>query len=542
MRRIEQPLDAENDSGIRSYPAFQFTDQLVLLQFCLINDTAITDWSLITSWLSLEVFRAFVLEPAGSNLVELPVEQERVRQVRFSAGSGQTVSLVIAAATSDLLLLPLSVRPAAQAAKVEQRTVLAVVLVMGMIGALCCYNLLLGIQGFGARFFWYAATQASYLGYASLISGLWSYLLEGDVPYFEHAWVLAAFCCNVFSLRFFMSLTGVSRFTGNGTRLLNGLTLAWLVCFVLYVLVPREYVYYWSTTLAAITSLVMLVVCVIWRRHSIYMTLFLVAWCPLLLSNLANILALHGFFPRNEWVTSSLYVGMAIEALLLSLAIAQQFDWLARLARFKQHEDVMHHLDEHLRHEFKTPLSIISTNLELLESMRESGALIAAEGQPNALYRLGLLCRSIDLLFWLRNQQGGSANPRLAPFAARINRIVQRLQPYLYDKPYRYELVDQSNAHSGDDLSRPDSVFDKPLEYVVAELLLNLDCHDCEAVKLLVNRHELRIVLNSTASLSQHRAYFYGNHLFMSVVGKLDLRFTITKRLFRHVQVIQLGF
>ncbi|MCM0613932.1 GGDEF domain-containing protein [Marinobacter sediminum] len=253
-----------------------------------------------------------------------------------------TVSAFIRVKTQGAVQIPLKVIPSADFLAGEQLSYGWQTMFLGIIVALALFNLFLFFTVRELTYLWYVLTVVA-AGLVQLnFHGLLFQWLWPDLPvinrYFTAPIIgLALMAATMFSIQFL----AVRRYSPGGYRLFQVL----LFCSGLSVLYGFVGTYQTGivvvTILAAVaTPVAWLVGIYVWCRGQKLAGFYVLAWTPLLLGHLILAVSKLGYMPRNFLTETGPQIGVAIEVILLSFALAYRIN-LERRRRLKAQEQAL---------------------------------------------------------------------------------------------------------------------------------------------------------------------------------------------------------
>ncbi len=270
---------------------------------------------------------------------------------------GQTLDIYLRVSTSGSVQVPLSLWEYHRFYSVEMVNTLTLGIYYGGMTSIALYNLLIFFVLRDRNYLYYVAfiistvmTLASQSGLAFRF--LWPEATQwNDLAIVFFTAATAAFA-SVFSLRF-LRIDSLSKRIGIALRI--SFTLSVVLIAATFV-IP----YHWAAIIVLANVLFTIVVVVVagifaWRSQIPSSRIFMLGWSLLLLGAMVVILSRLGILPVNLFTEYSTQLGSLLEAVLLSLALAQRINAERRL-RFQAQADALNasqranvELEKHVR-------------------------------------------------------------------------------------------------------------------------------------------------------------------------------------------------
>jgi len=226
----------------------------------------------------------------------------------------------------------------------------------GLVLALFLYNLMLLFSLRDRVYLWYVLYVASFgIGLAAFDGFAFQYLWPGSIWWANHA-IAAALCATLlFGTQFARSFLDVRSFTVPVDRFLLGvmaIALAGVFFAATGLLVPYGAIMRTLSVVAFVAAVVMLYVSVRAVLDGYRPArFFLLAWSTLLLSIALGALRNFALMPTNFLTVNGLHIGLALDILLLSFALADRINLLKQATADAQVEArEREHVVEQLRH------------------------------------------------------------------------------------------------------------------------------------------------------------------------------------------------
>ncbi|WP_316933405.1 diguanylate cyclase [Marinobacter sp. AL4B] len=230
--------------------------------------------------------------------------------------------------TNGSAQIPVSVMPSADFLAKEQASFGWQAMFVGVVLALVLYNFFLFAMVRDTTYLWYVATVLTTSLVQLNFNGLLFQWLWPNMPWlnqFVTAPLVGA--ALIFALTFTIKFLALRQFSPTSYRLF------WVFRVLAFVFIGYStFVSYHSgivlvSALAAIgTPVVWLVALRLWRRGQALAGYYVLAWTPLLVGHLALATSKLGLVPRSLFTEMAPQAGVAIEAVLLSFALAYRIN------------------------------------------------------------------------------------------------------------------------------------------------------------------------------------------------------------------------
>lgn len=256
----------------------------------------------------------FSKQPVASRHLVFPL--------RLAPGEQATVYLKVH--VSEPIALPLEVLDEQTLTRREQRELALINLFFGGILVILLYNFCLFFFTRELIYLLYVAYLLSMVGYALALTGigplyLWPEVSWPGVKLYGLAAASAFFTSQLFARRF-LDLPG----HGGWPLWVNNFSLCyWGLGVLAILLAPGIIPYIGIQTMALLSSLVGLTIPIyLWIRGNQAAKLFTFAWGSLITFTVIHLLALEGQLPLNPFTLESQLIGIFVEFVLLSIALA----------------------------------------------------------------------------------------------------------------------------------------------------------------------------------------------------------------------------
>ncbi len=230
--------------------------------------------------------------------------------------------------TSGSVQIPITVSSSIQFLADEQAGFGWQAMFFGIVAALALYNLILFV----------IVRQATYLLYVIAVlltsavqlnfKGLLFQFIWPDWPLINQYFTVSAVGAALFfTLTFAMNFLSVRQFSIRGDRVLNAFRYMALLLVVYGIFGSYQLGIVMVSALAAlVTPAAWVVGLVVWRRGQVLAGFYVLAWTPLLLGHLALAVSKLGLVPIGAFTEFAPQIGVALEAILLSFALAYRIN------------------------------------------------------------------------------------------------------------------------------------------------------------------------------------------------------------------------
>jgi diguanylate cyclase (GGDEF)-like protein len=230
--------------------------------------------------------------------------------------------------TSGSVQIPITVSSSIQFLADEQVGFGWQAMFFGIVAALALYNLILFAIVRQTTYLWYVLTVLITSLVQLNFKGLLFQFLWPNVPILNQYFTVSAVGAALFfALSFTMSFLSVRQFSIGGDRLLRGLRYMALLLigyglfgsYQLGIVVVSGFA-------ALVTPAAWVVGLLVWRRGQVLAGFYVLAWTLLLLAHLALAVSKLGWVPIGAFTELAPQAGVALEAILLSFALAYRIN------------------------------------------------------------------------------------------------------------------------------------------------------------------------------------------------------------------------
>ena len=248
----------------------------------------------------------------------------------------EPVTAFVRVKTLGSVQIPLEVMPSAEFLANEQLSYGWQTVFLGIIVAMALYNLFLFVIVRHSTYLWYVLTVV-FTGLVQLnFNGLLFQWLWPNAPGINRYFTIPVICFALFSATIFtIRFLNVRSYSLSSYRFLQWVLAAIVACFVLSLFVSYQTgIVLVSGTAALITPAAWLIGFLVWRKGQVLGGFYVLAWTPLLIGHLILAVSKLGIMPRSFLTEFMPQIGVALEVVLLSFALAYRIN----LERRKRHE------------------------------------------------------------------------------------------------------------------------------------------------------------------------------------------------------------
>lgn len=238
--------------------------------------------------------------------------------------------------------IPVRVISSADFLAVEQLTYGWQALFLGIMIAMALYNLFIFVIVRHLAYLWYVLTVIASALVLLNFNGLVFQWLWPDVPIINRYFTAPAISANMFfAAMFTLSFLAVWRYSPVAHRLLQLILLTSIGCFIYSLFGSYQSATALISVVAAVvTPLTWLIGLAVWYRGQVLAGFYVVAWTPLLLGHLVMAISKIGLIPTNTLTEMAPQIGVAVEVILLSFALAYRIN-LERQRRIRAQEHTL---------------------------------------------------------------------------------------------------------------------------------------------------------------------------------------------------------
>ncbi|PNF81859.1 GGDEF domain-containing protein [Stutzerimonas stutzeri] len=298
-----------------------------------------TNWHLVLKWPVLDRVTARVYYPLQNRWSEpmvagdtLPVSQRPVIDHNLvfplSLQPGEQAMVYLQLQASELMVLPMELVD--EAGFIEGKvldTALFSLFFGGMI-VIVLYNLSLMLFTRDLSYLLYVFYLLSAMFYIATMSGFGQLVLWPSAPPFSaRFYTLSATLCFLTPLLFVVRFLQIRQYGGWVWHITRVLGCYWVMVLLAVLLVPTQAHWLFMEYVALPYCLISLAVTLtLWARGNVSARLFSIAWIALLGFTVIHLLALWGYMPLNRLTLHGQLIGMFIEFVLLSMALAERIN------------------------------------------------------------------------------------------------------------------------------------------------------------------------------------------------------------------------
>ncbi|WP_254621423.1 sensor domain-containing diguanylate cyclase [Stutzerimonas stutzeri] len=228
----------------------------------------------------------------------------------------------------ELIALPLAIADETGFLAGKIADVAMINLFFGGMLVILLYNCSLFVFTRDLSYLLYVTYLLSALFYVLTITGFGQLFLWPEAPKFSHRFYgLSAALCFFTPLVFASRFLDIRRYGGWVWQVTLLLITYWATVLLAILFAPALTRYLAIETMALIhCGLTIAVTVTLWIRGNASARRFTIAWATLLVFTVAHLLALEGVLPLNIWTLNGQLIGMFVEFVLLSMALAERIN------------------------------------------------------------------------------------------------------------------------------------------------------------------------------------------------------------------------
>ncbi|MDK8462431.1 diguanylate cyclase [Marinobacter sp. SS13-12] len=238
--------------------------------------------------------------------------------------------------------IPVQVIASSDFLEVEQLDFGWQALFLGIMISMALYNLFIFVIVRHLAYLWYVLTVVASALVLLNFNGLVFQWLWPDLPIINRYFTVPAISANMFfAAMFTLSFLAVRRYSPGAHRFLQLIVLTSIGCFIYGLFGSYQSATVLISVVAAVaTPLTWLIGLVVWYRGQVLAGFYVVAWTPLLLGHLVMAVSKIGLIPTNALTETAPQIGVALEVILLSFALAYRIN-LERQRRIRAQEHAL---------------------------------------------------------------------------------------------------------------------------------------------------------------------------------------------------------
>jgi diguanylate cyclase (GGDEF)-like protein len=202
------------------------------------------------------------------------------------------------------------------------------VLFLGIMLAMALYNAFIFVLVRNPAYFWYVLTVVTSALIILNFTGLIFQWGWPDAPIMNRYFTSAIVAANIlFATLFTISFLSIRRFSPISYRIMQ--VVACASVFGLFYGLFGSYhasALYISTLTVTVIPLIFVVGLVVWFKGQVLAKYYTIAWAPLLLGHLINTSSKIGIIPQSAFTDVAPQVGIALEVILMSFALASRIN------------------------------------------------------------------------------------------------------------------------------------------------------------------------------------------------------------------------
>ena len=248
----------------------------------------------------------------------------------------EPVTAFVRVKTLGSVQIPLEVIPSAEFLANEQLSYGWQTMFLGIIVAMALYNLFLFVIVRHSTYLWYVLTVV-FTGLVQLnFNGLLFQWLWPDAPGINRYFTVPVICFALFAaIIFAIRFLNIRSYSLRSYRFLQWVLTALSACFVFTLFGSYQTgIVLVSGIAALVTPAAWVIGFLVWRKGQVLGGFYMLAWTPLLIGHLILAVSKLGIMPRSFLTEFMPQIGVALEVVLLSFALAYRIN----LERRKRHE------------------------------------------------------------------------------------------------------------------------------------------------------------------------------------------------------------
>ncbi|WP_176443092.1 MULTISPECIES: diguanylate cyclase [unclassified Marinobacter] len=248
----------------------------------------------------------------------------------------EPVTAFVRVKTLGSVQIPLEVIPSAEFLANEQLSYGWQTMFLGIIVAMALYNLFLFVIVRHSTYFWYVLTVV-FTGLVQLnFNGVLFQWLWPNAPGINRYFTIPVICFALFSaIIFAIRFLNIRSYSLRSYRFLQWILAAISASFVFTLFGSYQTgIVLVSAIAAVVTPAVWFIGFLVWRKGQVLGGFYVLAWTPLLIGHLILAVSKLGIMPRSFLTEFMPQIGVALEVVLLSFALAYRIN----LERRKRHE------------------------------------------------------------------------------------------------------------------------------------------------------------------------------------------------------------
>jgi len=247
-----------------------------------------------------------------------------------------TATAFVRVQTLGSVQIPVAVTPSAEFLANEQLSYGWQTMFLGIIAAMALYNLFLFVIVRHSTYFWYVLTVV-FTGLVQLnFNGVLFQWLWPNAPGINRYFTIPVICFALFSaIIFAIRFLNIRSYSLRSYRFLQWILAAISASFVFTLFGSYQTgIVVVSAIAAVVTPAVWFIGFLVWRKGQVLGGFYVLAWTPLLIGHLILAVSKLGIMPRSFLTEFMPQIGVALEVVLLSFALAYRIN----LERRKRHE------------------------------------------------------------------------------------------------------------------------------------------------------------------------------------------------------------
>jgi signal transduction histidine kinase len=324
--------------GRKSVPDFGVTGYNNWVRFRMVNISERKNIILTLSYppideVTLYEVRANASKLADTQYILQPSHKHEFHIYNLDAQKGDTITCYLKLRSNKQLIVPLTLGTTQDMLQDLTQTDAFSGLYLGIMIVMILYNLFIYFSARDKQYlyyvnyiFWVMLTQAALLGYLNRF-----FSIESNSWVSQNSFTFFGAMSGIATVMFVKYFLGTKTHTPRSNVVLTFIIIADIIAIVLLLVGLPVVSYMIVNAIAGLGAISILVTAIlVYRKNRKPAFFFLVAWSVFLFSVLLFVLKDFGAFPYNFFTVHSVQIGSALEAVLLSFALADRINILKR--------------------------------------------------------------------------------------------------------------------------------------------------------------------------------------------------------------------
>jgi two-component system NtrC family sensor kinase len=324
--------------GHKSVPDFGVTGYNNWVRFRMVNTTERKNIVLTLSYPPIDEVTLYEVRPnasmqADTQYILQPTHKHEFHIFNLDAPKGDTITCYLKLRSNKQLIVPLTLGTTQDMLQDTTQTDAFSGMYLGIMIVMILYNLFIYFSARDKQYlyyvnyiFWVMLTQAALLGYIHRF-----FSLERDSWLGQNLFTFLGAMSGIGTIMFVKYFLGTKTHTPRSNIVLTFIIIADIIAIVLLFAGLPLLSYMVVNAIAGLGAISILVTAIlVYRKNRKPAFFFLVAWSVFLFSVIVFVLKDFGGFPYNFFTVHSVQIGSALEAVLLSFALADRINILKK--------------------------------------------------------------------------------------------------------------------------------------------------------------------------------------------------------------------